>query len=391
MVKQHHQVPIAVFDISSSSVAGAHILLPKGENVQKTKASVLAHARGHAELKEDITIERFVEQTIDQLEKVVTMLKKVDNHKPEYIQVLLASPWFVSQTRTISYKKTVPFSCTQKLIDSLVEKEMQYIMEHDMERFGSFGKDGVVIEKQISEIKLNGYSTNNPFGKKTESLELFLVVTVSPKMIMDRFRDAFGRHYGHTKIGFTTSPYATYIVARDYLKAPKELMVVDIGEEVTDIAFIKNGIFLYQHSFPVGSYELYRTFSAHNVSSVTEAEALLETFRLGKISESEKSLIQKSLDTYGLTWQKAFEEVLSTGHYGFSLPTHVYIVGDYRFDRFFSNLIKNDPVLIHAAPATTPESIFISQETIGEHITSLENEHIDETIIIATLFTSRLL
>lgn len=391
MANQHHQKPVAVFDISSSSVAGAHILLPHAEQVDKLKVSVLAHARGHAELKEDITIERFVEQTIDQLDKVITTLKKADTHNPSYIQVLLASPWFVSQTRTISYKKTTSFVCTQKLIDSLVEKEMQYIMEHDMERFGSFGKDGVIIEKQLSEIKLNGYSTNDPFGKKTESVELFLVVTVSPKMIIDRFRDALGRHYGHTKIGFTTSPYATYIVSRDYLKAPKELMVVDIGEEITDVAFIKNGIFLYQHSFPVGSYELYRTFSAHNVSSVTEAEALLETFRLGKISDNEKALIQKSLDTYGVTWQKSFEDILSTGHYGFALPTHVYIVGDYRFDHFFSNLITSDPVLIHATPASAPVSIFISQETIGEHIVSLENEHIDETIIIASLFTARLL
>lgn len=391
MAKQHHHMPVAIFDISSSSVAGAHVLLPRGESAAHMKASVLAHARGHAQLKEDITIERFVEQTIDQFDTVITSIKKADMHTPGYIQILLASPWFVSQTRTISYRKTTPFVCSQKLIDSLVEKEIAYIVEHDMERFGSFGKDGVIIEKQLSEIKLNGYSTNNPFGKKAESIELFLVVTVSPKTIIDRFRDTVARHYGHVKVGFTTSPYATYIVARDYLQAPKEVMIVDIGEEITDLAFVKNGIFLYQHSFPIGSYELYRTLANHNVSSVTEAEALLETFRLGKISQTEKEAVQKALDTYGLLWQKAFEDVINSGHYGFALPKQSYVVSDHRFDTFFTTLIKNDPLLLHNAPSQEIISTFISQETLAVHVSSLENEHIDETLIVATLFTARLL
>lgn len=387
----HHHIPVAVFDISSSSVAGAHVLIPKGETIEKTKASLLAHTRSHAALREDITIERFVDQTIEQIDKVVTLLQKADHHHPHYVQILLASPWFFSQTRTITMKRTAPFVCTQKVIDDLVEKEVAYIMEHDMERFGSFGKDGTIIEKQLSGIKLNGYSTNNPFGKKAESIEIVLVVTVSPKMIIDRFKSVLGKYYGHTPIGFTTSPYATYIVTRDYLKAPQEVMIVDVGEEITDVAFIKNGLFLYQHSFPVGMYELYRTLVKHNVSSVVEAEALLETFRLGKISETEKPIVQKSLDQYGAVWQKSFEEVISKGQYGFSLPHHVYIVGDYRFDAFFSTLVKTDPMLIHVIPSQTPEVLFISQESIAHHIQSLETTQLDETIIIATLFTARLL
>lgn len=387
----HHHTTVAVFDISSSSVAGAHVILPKGEDAAHLKASILAHTRSHAALKEDITIERFVEQTIEQMDKVMTLLKKADHHRPSYIQILLASPWFFSQTRTVSYKRGTVFTCTQKLIDSLVEKEMVYIMEHDMERFGSFGKDGVIIEKQLSGIKLNGYSTNNPFGKKAESLEIVLVVTVAPKTIIERFKSVIAHYYGHTPVGFTTSPYATYIVARDYEQAPSELMIVDVGEEITDVAFIKNGLFLYQHSFPIGTYELYRTLVAHNVSSVTEAEALLETFRLGKISTTAKPVVQASLDRYGALWQKGFEEVISTGHYGFALPSSIYIVGDYRFDEFFGTLIQKDPLLLQATPTQTPHVLFLSNERIGAHVTTTEGQQIDETLIIAALFTARLL
>lgn len=168
-------------------------------------------------------------------------------------------------------------------------------------------------------------------------------------------------------------------------------MIVDIGEEVTDVAFVKKGIFLYQHSFPVGTFELYRTLVSHNVSSVLEAEALLETYRLGKISLGEKESIQNALTAYGTTWVKAFEETLGSGHYGFALPEQSYVVGDYRFDTFFSKLINTDPLLLHAVPNQTLTTTFITADNLKEYITGLDNEHIDETVLLAALFTARLI
>ncbi len=300
MAKAHtHMIPVAVFDISSSSVAGAHTLIPKGVVHPPagggTKVSVLASTRLFSELKEDINIERFVEQTITQLANVIATLKSADNHHPKYIQVILASPWFISQTRTIVYNKTTDFVCTQKLIDSLIDKEIAFIIENDMERFGSMGKDALIIEKQLSMIKLNGYSTGKPFGKKAQSLELSLVVTVSPKAIVERFKNELEKGYGHCPIGFTTSPYATFVASRDFLGAKDELMVIDVGEEITDVAFVKNNLFLYQHSFPIGMYELYRSLVQSGVASTTEATAVIESFYQGKLSAATTSTVQKEL------------------------------------------------------------------------------------------------
>jgi hypothetical protein len=56
-----HIIPVAVFDISSSSVAGAHTLIPKGSKVADAKVSILASTRIFSEIKEEINIERFVE------------------------------------------------------------------------------------------------------------------------------------------------------------------------------------------------------------------------------------------------------------------------------------------------------------------------------------------
>ncbi len=390
MAKSIHMTPVAVFDISSSSIAGAHTLIPKGAQTSEAKVSVLASTRLFSELKEEITVERFVEQTIQGLGKVIATLKKADNHHPKYIQVLLASPWFVSQTRTITYNKTTNFVCDQKLIDSLVEKEIAYIIEHDMERFGSIGKDALIIEKQISMIKLNGYTTSKPFGKKTKTLELFLVVTVSPKSIIDRFKNEIQKSYGPTPIGFTTSPYATFITARDFLGANNEFMVIDVGEEITDVAFIKDNLFVYQHSFPVGIYELYRTLVSGGIASSTESGAIVESFRQGKLSAGATSSTQKALDDFGEVWQKSFQNIIGAGGLIMRMPSNSYIICDSRFDNFFSAILKKDLFLQHVS-ATASNPININQEILSVHVSSLDPGAIDETIIVASLFAFRLM
>ena len=397
MAKTHgHIIPVAVFDISSSSVAGAHTLIPKGSKHPPaggdTKVSILASIRLFSELKEDINIERFVEQTINQISKITNTLKKADNHRPEHIQVILASPWFVSQTRTIKYNKTTDFVCTEKLIDSLIEKEIAYILEHDMDRFGSLGKEGIIIEKQISMIKINGYSTAKPFGKKAQSLELFLVVTVSPKSVIERFKNELQKAYGSTSIIlFTTSPYATFIISRDFLGASDEFMIIDIGEEITDVAFIKDDLFLYQHSFPVGIYELYRKLAESGIANSTESNALVESFSQGKLSASATSSTQKTLEAFGETWQKAFQDIVDNGELIVKVPCISYIICDQRFDTFFSNVIKADLFLQHVSGATSLDVNTINQEILSSHISSLDPGKIDETIIVASLFASRLL
>lgn len=390
MAKPHAKmIPIAVFDISSSSVAGAHALIPKHEDASTTSVSLLASTRILTEPREDIDIERFVENTKTTLASVLTTLQKADAHRPEAIHVLLASPWFVSQTRTITYSKKESFVCNQKLIDSLIEKEISFVIEHDMGRFGAMGKEGTIIEKQISQIKLNGYATTNPFGKKVTSIELFLIITVSPKSIVEQFKEQLERAYPHTALQFTTSPYATHIVARDFLNAPSESMIIDVGEEITDIACVKNDLFLYQHSFPVGMYQLYRTLGGAGHTSVSEAHAVVQSFALGKLSAAMTSTTQKAFEDFGDIWKRAFQESLDATAYALKLPDTMYMISDSAFISFFTTLLQNDAFITHATGTLTYTPTALTHESLAPHVSSLDPADIDTTLVIGTLFASR--
>jgi hypothetical protein len=385
--KKPAAIPVAVFDISSSSVGGAHALV-QPEDLEGQHA-ILASARADATLQEELDIKRFVSDTVHNIESVATQLRKADSHAPKQIQVVLASPWYVSQTRTIIYKKETPFTCTRKLINTLVDTEIENLIKNELEKFSGFGKEGMVVEKQISMVRLNGYVSPDPFGKKARIIELFVTITVAPKKIIEQFTDTLHRAYGARPIHITTSTYATFVVARDYFNAAHECMIVDVGEEVTDVAFVKDGLFLYQHSFPVGSYGLYRAIIASDKHTAAEAEALVEGYRLDKVSATAKNKITKALTTFGESWRAALQQILEGGHYGFCLPELCYITADPRFEGVYPSIISSDPFIQHACSRGAVQATFLNEQLLAPHIHSLD-ESFDIPLVTAVLFVSRI-
>jgi len=382
-------IPVALFDISSSSVGGAHALVKKGPQATIETISILAQSRVDATLQEDLNIERFVSETLKGIESVATTIRGVDAHLPEYIQVVLASPWYSSQTRTILYNKTTPFLCTEKMVSGLIDKEIEHIIANEKDRFGDLGREYSIVEKQVSLIKLNGYVTHAPYGKRATSLELYLTVTVAPKRIIDQFTDLIRRIYGTRKIGVTTSAYTTFVATRQYAEhAEPNAVIVDVGEEITDVAFIKDELFLYQHSFPTGTYELYRSVAASTGSSFAEVKGMLEAYRLHKLSKTTTAAIDKAFASFVVTWQKGLQGVVDQGHYGFVLPKQWYCVVDAKFEQVLKKAIMSDAYVIHQS-TNAPQVTMVTPELLSS-VKGLYEVPVDVPVALGLLFIDRL-
>ncbi len=382
---------IAVFDISSSSVGGAHALIerdPHDEN--KTAVTLLVQERCDSGLEEEINIERFIEDTAKALEVVISHVRTADVHHPSYIQVVLSSPWYNAYTRTIAHKKETSFTCTQRLVDSLIEKEVASLLKESSTAGAAFGSYFKVAEQHIAQITLNGYPTIDPYGKKTQSLEIILNVTLIPDVIAERFTGIIRRSYGNRTIQVTTGPNAAFVALRDNGGIAPDCVIIDAGEEVTDIAFVKNDLLVSHHSFPVGTYELYRSLSEHT-SGTHEARSLVEAHRLKKLSPGSSRSVEKALHVFAGIWQKAFHQVLDQGQSGFRFPAQCYVIADHRFETVFTTLLTCDPFLLHNAIASQVRVTFVDSIHFSAHIKAVTADHTDISLAIGALFMERLL
>lgn len=380
--------PIAVFDISSSSVGGAHALVEYKNDVPTV--TMLVQERRDSGLDEELNIQRFVENTTKALEVVIQHVRTADVHHPEYIQVVLSSPWYTSHARTIVYNKSTVFTATKRLVDSLIEKEVEFLLKETTANGDAFGSNFKVVEQQVSSVLLNGYPTTEPYGKKVQSMEINLIVTLVPTIVVDRFTSAIRRSYGDRTINVTTGPHAAFVSLRDHTASNTDCIIVDVGEEVTDIAFVKNGLFLSQHSFPFGTYELYRSLSAVTGSSV-EARALIEAYRLKKLSPGNVRLVEKAIAHFAAQWQQALHGAAEQSAAGFRIPAQWYVVADKRFETLFPILIESDAYLQHAGSATAVSAVFLDPMNFVSKVRSATAEGIDTSLALGALFMERIM
>ncbi len=380
--------PVAIFEVSSASAAGAHVFVPT--NNHEGPSTILAQSRVFSPFSSRLDITRYLEQAVQNLSRVVDIVRAADDHHPDTVQLVLAAPWYQSQTRAITYNKSTPFTCTEQLVEQLIQKEIEHIIEHEKETFGAIGVDYTIVEKQLSSIKLNGYTTHKPYGKKAVSLEIYISITVVPKVVIDRLSTVLARTYGSRKINVTTAMHAAFIAIRDNINTTNECTIIDIGEELTDVTFIKDNILLYQHSFPVGIYELYRTLGEQGGHTSEEAAALLELHRTGK-SGTIAGQIDKAIASFTTQWQSELQKILDGGDFGFCLPEHCYISVDTRFELLFSASINNDPFVQHMCSRGIVRAVPINQALIEPSVKMIDAQSPDVALAIATMFTNRLL
>jgi hypothetical protein len=353
-------------------------------------ALLTAQSRVDIALQEEVDIDRFVKNTVRSLKLAVDEVRKSDPHHPEHIQLALSAPWYITQTRTIRYSRATVFTCTKKLIDDLVEKEIAYVFAHDMDRFGEYGKDATLIDRQISAVTLNGYQTASPYGKKAHTMEIHIMITLAPQSIIKQFTDVIHHTYGARRLSITTSPFAAFVVARDLLAAPDDFIVLDVGEEITDVTFIKEQVILYQHSFPVGTHELYRHIAATGRYTILEARGLVESYSTGVLSGKPKAVLEAALSLFIQQWQKALQQVLDQGQFGFCLPSHIYLMADPRFEQLFTVTVKDDPYIKHICIRGIIHPQSINSVLLGAQVHASHGS-IDGILGVATLFVGRYL
>lgn len=375
----------AVYDVSASSVAGAHVLHTESQPV------VLASIHTQNVLQKEIQPARLFDSTIANLTSAIDAIKAADIHQPTQITVVLASPWYVTQTHTVVQKKDTPFVCTQEMIDQLVHAEIQNFIKEQQGAFSVFGSESTLLEKHITSIKLNGYPTSKPFGKKAVLIECTVTITVAPASIIQKFTETIQRSYGVRPIQFTSNMFSDFFVVRDIEPAQYDsAVIVDVREELTDIAFIKDGNLLYHHSFSLGFYGMYRSIAEKMNISAQEAVTLLEAYTQKKLSDTETQKIFDVCREFQTSWSVLFRTVIDEGHYGFCLPQHCVVVTHQLFHSMFTSSIFDDAFVRHQCAVGPVELSQLDTASLEKFIRSSNGKPIETVIAVGALYSSRM-
>ncbi|MFA6392531.1 MAG: hypothetical protein WCW54_00375 [Candidatus Paceibacterota bacterium] len=337
---------VAIFDIGSGSVGGALVKIPTGKESLPT---IIKSARTDIVDREELNFDLFLKDMILALGFTSKSIYESSLGAPDEIVCVLASPWYISETRMIKISKEHSFTFTKKIVDELLEKEIE---SFNLIYKNKYGVDSTseVIEHPVIGVALNGYHVYDPMGKKTRSIEMDMVISLSPKVCLDKIKETISQNFHHTPVSFSSFMMSSYIAVRDRYMNHDSYLLLDIGGEVTDIGIISKGIIRDSLSFPYGRKTLFRNICKKLRIELRDAYEILSLFSRGTLSEKEKDKLLPVLETMQKLWGVSFKECINTLPRTLTLPNTMFLTIDSDVKDWFVKIINNDEYIESMVP-----------------------------------------
>ena len=297
---------VAIFDIGTSVVSGALVLLPEKKD---TRPVILHTAHAAIPVQEEFEFKRFFQLVLSALESASAALAAHRDDVPEKTYCFLASPWYASQTRSIRLSRPKPFTFTKKFAMELIERDLKAFESTYVKNYADIGSPVNVIENKIIEIELNGYTAPVPFGKRARELAMHLYFSVGSHALLESLEHVLHRSFAVAPVSFHSFAFASFIVAREVIDE-QSFLLVDVSGEMTDISIIKDGVLAESVSYPSGKNALVRDLSIAFAVREREAVSLLRTYTVGTLGADASARVRRVLDRAGKRWSRQFGEAL---------------------------------------------------------------------------------
>ncbi|NVN96988.1 hypothetical protein HXX01_02030 [Candidatus Nomurabacteria bacterium] len=329
---------VAIFDIGSGSVGGALVQMPADG---KSLPIILKSSRTDIVTRKELDFDLFLKDMILALGFASRSIYESKLGAPDEIVCVLASPWYVSEVRLVKINKEHSFTFTKSMIDELAKKEIVSLDSLYKAKYGDVESLPEVIEHPIMSISLNGYQIDDPLGKKTRSVEMNMVVSLSPKSCLDIIKETISKSFHHTPVSFSSFMMNSYIAVRDRYMNHDSYLLLDIGGEVTDISIISKGVLKDSLSFPYGRKSLLRDISKKLKIELRDAKEIFNLYNKGVITEKDKARLEPILGGIGESWGISFKECISTLPKTLTLPNAIFLTIDSDVKDWFVKIINN--------------------------------------------------
>lgn len=333
---------VAIFDIGSGSIGGAITRIPSNG---KTIPTIIKSVRNDIAFHDELDFNIFLKDMLSALKKTTDSLYDAKLGAPDEIVCVLASPWYLSETRVIKMSREHSFVFTNKLADEMLEKEITSLNSIYEKKYGGAKSTPEVVEHHVMGVSLNGYLVNEPIGMHSRSVEMHMVISLSPKSCLDEIRDTISKTFHHIPVSFASFAVCSYLAVREKYVTPDSYLLLDIGGEVTDVSIITKGILKASLSFPFGKRTFFKYICTKLEIELRDAVEIFNMFSTNTLSERKKKKVEPLFKSIENSWGEAFRQCIGTLPHTLTLPGTIFITADQDIRSWFVEVVRNEPFI----------------------------------------------
>jgi hypothetical protein len=336
--KKNNDKNILIFDIGSGSVGGALVNISEDKNKLPV---ILKTVRTEIIFQNEFNLKTLFADMLSALNFTAISLHRQKIGKVDGIYCVLASPWYFSRTRNIEYKSDELFLFTKKMADQLINKEISDLSKLYQEKYDNIKSESTVIEHHIMGISLNGYLTEDPFNKKAKIVDINSIVSVSPKLYLEKIKQTIFNNfsYEHIDVKFSSFIMDSYLAVRDRYNNISSYLLIDISGQVTDIGIVYKNALKYSLSFPFGKKSFFNYICTKLEIELRDAEELFKLYSTNNISESYRKKVEPLFKSIENSWGEAFRQCIDVLPRTFIIPNTIFLTADNDIKDWFSKMV----------------------------------------------------
>lgn len=332
---------VLVFDIGSSSVGGSVVSI--SEKYNKIKPDIIKSIRDEMVERGDVSFDILLKDMLNSLNDVVNFIYNSKTGVPEEAFCVLASPWYLSEIRNIKYSRETHFVFTNKLASELLQKEINLMNISYEKKYSDSDSIPSLIENHIMEVIIDGVSDFSPLGKKVKSIEMNVIISLCPKVLLNKINEIISKTFPQISISFSSFMADSYLAVRDQHIGIDSYLLMDIGGEVTDVTLIKDNIIKSSITFPYGKRSIFNYLSNELRVELRDAKELFKLFMSNNLSIDLDKKISMSLNSIRDIWAKKFIESLMILPYAPSdIPSIIFITVDDDVNKWFTSILETN-------------------------------------------------
>lgn len=348
-----------IFDIGSSTVAGAIVVFPEHSDpcILYTKRIVMAY-------QQELNFSRFLDAMVATLSLVASdlekngyeLLKTIDSHpnKARDVFCVFSSPWYISQTKIVTLHEEKPILISQHFIDELIKRSADQFKSSDKARDSlQIDNNAEPIEQRIIEIKLNGYETINPYGKYANKIELALYTSLISKDVKSRVSKIISDKFQEKLIEFHSFALSTFSAIRDSYPSIRDYLIFDFGGEVTDVSIVRSGILSQTVSVPFGSNVIVRKITYKLKSVPEETLSQIALYLKGELHDSKSEKLELVISELKIEWISLVAKLLKDLAVDLPIPQTIFHTTSDDLNKLFVTFM-NDQSFSESAMVNSP-------------------------------------
>ena len=282
-----HGRQFLLVDIGSASVGAAGVVV-----LHDGRAVVSFSEREPITVAVALEPKHFFSATLHALRALIARVLKesrAESAVAARVHVFLHAPWIVSKTRSVRADFPEPTVLSESSLASVVHEAEKGIAENFRAAHREVAEAVCVVEKKITEYRVNGYEVASAVGQKAETLELTLLESFAP--------ETASRHFTATLHALSGAPVEWHGAAAACAGALMGLaheqgdaLTVSFGGEATEVCIARRGVLHEIVSLPLGIHTLARAaVEAGAAHSVSAAEALLRAPSLASLADARRA------------------------------------------------------------------------------------------------------